>query len=226
MVVAVVLGCIVGAGCVTQARHGSPSAQDSAKPSVSGRPVGPVSGQRGSERALVAAATQSYVFAVARSDWHGVCQQLASFAFRQFACYIPDDVIPGPYAHIKPGARGVYVRILGVGRSMATALLTGPDMRGSDGEYTPQRLELGRDVAGHWNVRVVRVPLPSRGVHGDVGERIVGTPYPAILQRYGHPEQTHVSRGELCGTWDTVGDPYDWQFCFRHGVMNSASANQ
>jgi hypothetical protein len=164
--------------------------------------------------------------AVARADWRGVCKQLSSFAFRQFACYVGDDLIPGPYAHVKRRAAGVRIRVLRVGRSTATASLSGRGMSAGDGEYTPQQLELSRDRGGTWRVRRVKVPLPTRGVHGPIGEEIVGTSYRTIVRRYGEPEQVHRTGRELCGNWDTVGDPYDWQFCFRHGVMDSAVGNQ
>jgi len=203
-IAATALVCGLTAGCASHASRHSPTG----------------------ERTRVVATIESYVRTVSRSDWRGTCRQLLGFAFRQFDCYVTDDLIPGPYAHVRRGAEGVRIRVFRVNRVIATASLTGPGMSGGDGEYTPQFLVLGRNRSGRWHVRFVRVPRATRGVHGDIGESIVGTPYRTIVRRFGEPEQVRRTGRELCGNWDTVGDPYDWQFCFRHGVMDSAMGNQ
>ena len=84
-------------------------------------------------------------------------------------------------------------------------------------------------------LRAARRPIhhsrPPHSIFDDeIGEDIVGlhTRYRTVIERYGLPKRVPARYrhryGMSCIYYDLVGHPRDgWEFCFRHGRMQSAS---
>jgi hypothetical protein len=72
-----------------------------------------------------------------------------------------------------------------------------------------------------------RYRRPGAVFNNEIDENILGTRYREIVKRFGQPLATlSNSHGQRCVYYDVVGYDNGWSFCFKHGTMTAAGANQ